>query len=131
MKTYTLKEIKTLCSLATKGPWYFHTEEETPFYGGPKKEVVIIRNGNQWDYENNDLKFKQYAFHYGCRIAQMNAQFIAASRTIVPQLVGQLEKTLEALKYYFDKFDDEYGTEYYLEPEDKKHRKTLKELGVE
>ena len=61
-----------------------------------------------------------------------NAGFIAASREIIPQLVGQLEKAIEALKYYYDKFWQEYCVgDRPFDNEDEFHRQTLKELGVE
>lgn len=115
MKTYTLEEIKELEAKATKGPWQ-------------KVDDGYIND----DDCNAVASYCEYESGVPLGNYEANSQFIAASRIIVPQLVGQLEKAIEALKYYYGKFWQEYCVgDRPIDDEDEFHRQTLKELGVE
>lgn len=92
MKTYTLEEIKELCEKAASVDWEAKDN--------PHSDFIYIIEAQYGDGHGEICRIDR-----GSNKAQGNADFIAASRTIVPQLVGQLEKAIEALTYYARKDD--------------------------
>ena len=123
MKTYTLEEIKELESKATKGPWFSGTQKTTKCLSG---EMALVDARGYNIYEKCTAKENE-------GVALDNAKFIAASRTIVPQLVGQLEKAIKTFKDIRD-----FGLGKFKGTLDAKLAHsilmadlTLKELGVE
>lgn len=89
--TYTLEQLKELCEKATPGPWKYDygnwqvESEHKEFY----RNVVADWCG--WDERNEISK--------NSSIDPINDfEFIAASRTAVPELIHRLEVTERLLK---------------------------------
>ena len=140
MKTYTLEEIKELCEKASPNPWYGYFKNDAQkheifsgIYQTAHKIADII------NYPRDFLPKE---------VEKADLEFIAASRTIVPQLLGQIEsqhwllqtnldrvdnlteklqKAVEALRFYGKRNWASDGV--YPSPD--KAKETLKELGVE
>lgn len=83
MKTYTLEEIKDMVEKAEGSDWAIEA--------GKKNDELYIQSNDHG---------RVCRLWNGRTKRDGNAKFIAASRTIVPQLVGQLEKAIEALRFY-------------------------------
>lgn len=83
MKTYTLEEIKELVNKTTEGPWGIQDNPHGNCYAFIECEGGTICRTSD-----------------GLLVGELNpnAQFIAASRTIVPQLVEWVEKLMNLLK---------------------------------
>lgn len=72
----TIKEYKSLMEGATDAPWVL--------------EKGVIKSGKQ-DFVSS---------FYHCKQAPYNAAFVAASRSIAPELIRVIELAEEALKFY-------------------------------
>lgn len=83
--TERLKEIEELANAATDGPW------EAPFTSNDEfgRGCVFFRKEPVGGFE----------IHRKCNPAN-NAAFIAASRTLVPELVTEIHRLREVLEWY-------------------------------
>ena len=76
----TIKEYKAMIKGTTEGPWTYEPQEFTPecVWKGTKKICHVIGDSGE---------------------TESNAQFIAASRNIAPELIRVIELAEEALNY--------------------------------
>lgn len=134
MKTYTLKKIKELCEKASPSPWrgdFKCDAQKHEIYSGiyqTSHKIADVIN-----YPRDFLPKEVEKADFG---------FIAASREIIPQLVGQLEKAIEALRFYanpkevvvneiWNKDMNLNQQIIYAADTGGRAQQTLKELGVE
>lgn len=80
-----LELLKKLCSEATPGPWRYGW-----FLGGVGTVFQAAGNGD---------RIKDIAETFGDK----NTEFIAAARTVLPELIARVEKLEEALRWYADR----------------------------
>jgi len=96
----TLEEIRKLADAATPGPWSWNSYSFIASYTAPREQLE-----NFWDGEGdmselpicrveNTVRGRQHGDETFTTWQRANAEFIAASRTLVPFLVDALDLAL-------------------------------------
>jgi hypothetical protein len=94
-KPLDLKKAKELCEKATPGPW--ECSRYIPLVGWQEQEVTL------WELDGPPMTCE----YYGSRFEnEGDAEFVAESRTLLPQAISEIEKLRVALNLAGRVLDD-------------------------